>query len=207
MNSDRLDAQLRFIVELDNLKSVARQTILLNRSRRENSAEHSWHVALMVPVLAEYTGERIDVLKTMKMLLVHDVVEIDAGDTYCYDAAAHADKATREQAAADRIFGLLPAEQHAEFRALWDAFEQAKSPEAKFANALDRLQPLLNNYYTQGERWKFHKVKAAQVQNALLRSQPRPRRWEILPSSCCARRLPGGIWQNEHAVSHPPRTK
>jgi putative hydrolase of HD superfamily len=164
MDPHRLDQQIRFILELDKLKSIYRRTILIDGSRNENSAEHSWHIALMAPLLAEHADSTIDVLKTMKMLLVHDIVEIDAGDTYCYDTAGNVDKAAREQCAADRIFGLLPEDQRAEFRALWEEFEQAQSPEATFANALDRLQPLLNNYHTDGESWRKHNVTSAQVQ-------------------------------------------
>jgi putative hydrolase of HD superfamily len=161
---DRLAQQIAFILELDKLKAIYRRTILIDKSRNENSAEHSWHIALMVPLLAEHANQKIDVLKTMKMLLAHDIVEIDAGDTYCYDPAGNLDKSAREQCAADRIFGLLPEDQRQEFRALWEEFEQSQTPEAQFANALDRLQPLLNNYHIQGQSWKKHNVTSAQVQ-------------------------------------------
>ncbi|HEX8521700.1 MAG TPA: HD domain-containing protein [Tepidisphaeraceae bacterium] len=163
MTPDRLEAQLRFILELDKLKSVYRRTILLDRSRNENSAEHSWHIALMAALLAEHAGEKVNVLKTMKMLLVHDIVEIDAGDTYCYDASANVDKATREQRAAERTFGLLPEDQRDELAALWEEFEAGTSAEARFAHAMDRLQPLLNNFHTGGESWQKHGVTSAQV--------------------------------------------
>jgi len=163
MDPDRLAQQIRFIVEIDKLKSVYRRTILIDKSRNENSAEHSWHIALMVPLLAEHASAKIDMLKTMKMLLVHDLVEIDAGDTYCYDATAHGDKADREEKAAKRIFALLPPDQRDELHALWEEFESQKTHEAQFANALDRLQPLLNNFYTEGESWKKHEVEVGQV--------------------------------------------
>lgn len=164
---DRLEQQIRFIVEIDKLKAICRRTRLIDRSRDENSAEHSWHIAVMAPLLAEYTDAKIDVLKVIKMLLVHDVVEIDAGDTYCYDLAAHADKAEREEAAADRLFCLLPADQATEFRSLWDEFEAANTPEAKFANAMDRLQPLLLNYQTHGEYWQANGVTIEQVRQRM----------------------------------------
>jgi putative hydrolase of HD superfamily len=165
--SDRLGQQIRFIVEIDKLKTIIRRTTLIDRSRDENSAEHSWHIALMAPLLAEYSDQPVNILKVVKMLLVHDIVEIDAGDTYCYDAAANLDKADREQSAADRLFGLLPSDQAAEFRGLWEEFESAVTADAKFANALDRLQPFLNNYHTQGAQWRSHDVNADQVRKRM----------------------------------------
>jgi putative hydrolase of HD superfamily len=164
MTSDRLEQQIRFIVEIDKLKSVYRRTILIDKSRNENSAEHSWHIALMVLLLAEHANEKIDVMKVIKMLLIHDLVEIDAGDTYCYDPASNLDKSDRERCAADRIFGLLPEDQRDQLRRLWDEFEEQASPEARFAHAMDRLQPLLNNFHSQGESWQKHNVTIAQVQ-------------------------------------------
>ena len=159
----RLDQQLSFITELDKLKSVIRQTLLLDKSRRENSAEHSWHLATMAVLLQEYAEEPVDLLKTIKMLLVHDVVEIDAGDTFAYDTAGYADKDDREQKAAERIFGLLPAEQGRDFRQLWEEFEARQTAESKYANALDRLQPLLHNERTEGGTWRIHKVTRDKV--------------------------------------------
>lgn len=159
----RLDQQLSFIVELDKLKSVIRQTLLLNTSRRENSAEHSWHLATMAVVLQEYAEEPVDLLRTIKMLLIHDVVEIDAGDTFAYDTAGYADKDAREQKAAERIFGLLPTVQGREFRELWEEFEARQTAESKYANALDRLQPLLHNERTQGGTWRIHSVTKDKV--------------------------------------------
>jgi len=159
----RLHQQLSFVVELDKLKSVFRQTLLIDTSRRENSAEHSWHLATMAVLLEEYAEEPVDLLRTIKMLLVHDVVEIDAGDTFAYDTAGYLDKDDREQKAAERIFGLLPAEQCQEFRQLWEEFEARQTPESKYANALDRLQPLLHNERTQGGTWRIHKVTKEKV--------------------------------------------
>jgi putative hydrolase of HD superfamily len=164
-DTDRLARQLEFILEVDRLKSVLRRSLLCDRSRNENSAEHSWHIALMAVVLAEHADEAVDVARVVKMLLVHDVVEIDAGDTYVYDVAATVDKAEREGRAAQRLFGLLPADQAAEVRALWDEFEARETPEARFAAAVDRLQPLLHNFATEGQAWRHHGVTADRVES------------------------------------------
>ncbi len=164
MDADRLDRQIRFLVEIDQLKGIVRQTWVTDGSRRENSAEHSWHFAMLACVLAEYAADSgVDCLRCVKMALVHDLVEIDAGDTFVYDEAAAADKPQRERRAADRLFGLLPDDQREELRALWDEYESRQTPEARFAAALDRLQPILNNYYTQGRAWLEHGVTAEQV--------------------------------------------
>ena len=176
----RLGQQLDFILEIDRLKSVLRQTILTDSSRRENSAEHSWHIAVMVLVLSEHSHHEINALKVLKMLLVHDLVEIDAGDTFCYDADGNRDKEERESRAADRLFGLLPADQGADLRSLWEEFEERNSPEACFAAALDRLQPMLHNYVTAGHSWQKHGIKKHQV---VERNQPiqdgSPALWEL----------------------------
>ncbi len=149
----RLSKQLSFILELDKLKRILRQTELSDCSRAENSAEHSWHVALMALVLAEHADEPIDVVRVIKMLLVHDVVEIDAGDTPLYDEAAMEGKRARERVAAQRLFGLLPDDQRAELRALWDEFEAAETPDARFAAAIDRLSPCMLNLESEGSAW------------------------------------------------------
>ena len=154
----RLEQQLTFILEIDKLKTVLRQTLLTDMSRRENTAEHSWHLAVMGMLLTEYAIEPVDVLRAIKMVLVHDIVEIDAGDTFAYDTAGYTDKDDREQRAADRIFGLLPEEQGREFRELWAEFEARQTAESKYANALDRLQPLLHNWKTEGGTWRIHNV-------------------------------------------------
>jgi len=164
LSRGRLRRQIDFILEIDRLKSVLRRTVLTDGSRAENTAEHSWHIAVMVLVLAEWANEPVDVTKVVKMLLLHDIVEVDAGDTFCYDEAANLDKAEREQKAADRIFGLLPAEQASEFRVLWEEFELRESAAARFANALDRLQPMLHNYMTEGHSWRIHGVRRTQVE-------------------------------------------
>lgn len=165
MEQDRFAQQIAFLLELDKLKNIYRQTLVLHEDRAENDAEHSFHLALMACILAEHAREPIDVLHTMKMVLVHDVVEIDAGDTYCYDTAGYQDKAEREQKAADRLYALLPAEQAAEYRALWEEFEARETAEAKFANALDRIQPMLLNYKKGGISWMKHGITEAQVTN------------------------------------------
>lgn len=159
----RLEQQLAFILEIDKLKSVIRQTLLCDSSRRENSAEHSWHLAMMAMLLTEYATGPVDVTRVMKMVLVHDIVEIDAGDVFAYDAAGNVGKEEREQKAAERIFGLLPEEQERELRGLWEEFEARTTVEAKYANALDRLQPLLHNSHTQGGTWRIHNVNRKQV--------------------------------------------
>lgn len=161
----RLDQQIGFILELDTLKSVLRRSYLLNNTRRENSAEHSWHLSAMALVLAEHANADTDQLRVLKMLLVHDIVEIDSGDTYIYDAAGNDTKAVREQEAAQRIFGLLPDDQKLELTQLWQEFEARETPEAKFAAALDRLMPLLHNYHTEGRSWREHGITKQQVLN------------------------------------------
>ena len=160
---DRLGRQLRFIAEVDALKRVLRQTLVGDASRRENSAEHSWHLALMASLLAEWAPEGVDVARAMRIALVHDLVEIDAGDAFCYDADANVGKEERERRAAERVFGLLPADQGEELRGLWEEFEAGRTPEARYANALDRLQPLLQNLYTDGGTWRMHGVERERV--------------------------------------------
>lgn len=157
------EKQIQFIMELDKIKKIGRQTYLSDASRKENDAEHSWHLALMAFVLADYSNEPIDVLKTMKMVLLHDVIEIDAGDTYAYDTEANKTKRERELKAADRIFGLLPEAQKSEYRGLWDEFEAMETPESKFANMLDKVQPLLLNDASGGKSWAEHGVQISQV--------------------------------------------
>lgn len=162
--NSRLAQQIQFIVEIDQLKQVLRQTLLMDASRQENSAEHSWHIAIMAILLAEYApSPDIDILHVIKMLLIHDLVEIDAGDTFCYDVQGNLDKALREVQAADRIFGLLPEEQGTQLRSLWEEFEAQETVAAKFAAALDRIQPLLHNQQTQGGTWRIHGITRDQV--------------------------------------------
>ena len=160
----RLERQVAFLVEADKLKRVLRQSVISGKQRRENSAEHSWHITLMALVLAEHAAAPgLDLLQVLRMLILHDLVEIDAGDTFVYDEAARRGQQEREERAAERIFGLLPGEDGARLRAAWDEFEAHESPEAKFARALDRLQPLLLNYVNEGFGWQRHGVRAEQV--------------------------------------------
>ncbi|MBC1220834.1 HD domain-containing protein [Nostoc sp. UCD121] len=163
MQINRLAEQIQFIIEIDRLKQIMRQTLLMDGSRRENSAEHSWHLAVMAIALVDYAPEGVEIFHAIKMLLIHDLVEIDAGDTFCYDVQGNDSKAVREAQAALRLFGLLPADQASELRLLWDEFEAGETPTAKFAAALDRIQPLLHNQQTQGGTWRIHGISRNQV--------------------------------------------
>lgn len=195
--SDRLARQIAFLVEADKLKTVLRRTSLMDASRRENTAEHTWHLLLAAVVLREHGGADVDALRVLEMLTVHDLVEIDAGDTFAYDETDLATKAAREQAAADRIFGLLPADQASYFRALWEEFEAQDTADARFANAIDRLQPLLQNAQAGGGTWKTHDLTRAAV---LVRMAPiksaLPNLWvtvvEVVDACCAAGVLKDG---------------
>jgi putative hydrolase of HD superfamily len=160
---DRLSQQLAFLVRADRLKTVIRRTPLTDNSRLENSAEHSWHLALAALALREHAPEGCDVARVLMLVVVHDLVEIDAGDTFAYDAAAHVGKAERERAAADRLFGLLPDDQSELFRELWEEFEAGATVDARVAHALDRLQALLLNSTSGGGSWAVHRVTQQQV--------------------------------------------
>jgi putative hydrolases of HD superfamily len=160
---ERLRRQLQFVLEIDNLKNVLRRSYLIDSGRHENSAEHSWHLAVAAMVLAEHAKEQIDVTKVIRLVLVHDLVEIDAGDTFIYDDAGNAGKAAREQNAANRLFWILPEDQAQSFMALWREFEDRETPEAKFAFALDRVMPILHNVFTQGGSWKEHGIQREQA--------------------------------------------
>ena len=160
---NRLEQQMQFIREMDKLKQIGRQTYLADGSRKENDAEHSWHLALMCLLLQEYANTSIDVLRTMSMVLVHDIVEVDAGDTYAYDEHANASKKERELAAADRLFALLPSDQAAFLRGLWEEFEAGETIEAKFAHTLDNLQPMMLNDASGGKAWREHQVQLSQI--------------------------------------------
>ena len=159
----RLDQQFDFIREIDKEKFIGRQTYLTGAARKENDAEHAWHMALMTILLSEYSNEPIDVLKTVTMLLIHDIVEIDAGDTYAYDAEGKKTQHEREEAAKERLFGMLPPDQGRELAALFEEFERSETPKARFARAMDNLQPLLLNNSNDGSDWVEHGVTAAQV--------------------------------------------
>ncbi len=166
---DRLKKQMAFSLEMDKEKGIGRQTYILDALRKENDAEHGWHLALMVMVLSEYANEPIDIMRTMSMVVIHDTVEIDAGDTYAYDEKGYESKAEREQKAADRIFNILPEDQAQYFMELWREFEEAKTPEAKFANTLDSVQPLMLNDASNGLAWREHQVAASKVRDRALR--------------------------------------
>jgi len=166
MNSaTRLEQQIAFIVEIDRLKTVLRQNYLADGSRRENTAEHSWHVSLMAMILCEHAATPVDSARVLELLLVHDLVEIDAGDTFAYDSVGEQTKAAREQAAAERIFGLLPAAQAERLRAAWDEYEASETPEARFALSLDRLMPMIHNSLTEGRAWQANGVTADKVRH------------------------------------------
>lgn len=160
---ERLEKQMSFCRELDMEKFINRMTYLHDGIRRENDAEHAWHMAVMAIVLSEYSNEPIDLLKTLKMILMHDVVEIDAGDTYAYDEKAKESQADREKRAAERLYGLLPDEQGEEYRSLFEEFEACESAEARFARAMDNIQPLMLQGMTDGKAWKENKVRLSQV--------------------------------------------
>lgn len=160
---ERLQKQLDFILEIDKEKNIFRQTHLSGHGRNENDAEHAWHMAIMAYLLQEYSNEKIDVARVMLMCLIHDVVEIDAGDTYAYDAEGLKTQKAREEEAKERLYSMLPEDQKADLVAIFDEFEERKTPEAKFARALDNLQPLLLNHSNGGGDWKNHDVTAEQV--------------------------------------------
>ncbi|MEH2931474.1 HD domain-containing protein [Candidatus Ventrimonas sp. KK005] len=161
--NDRLKKQMEFVLEIDKEKNIFRQTHLSNHGRKENDAEHAWHMAIMTCLLQEYSNEPIDLAKTMLMCLIHDIVEIDAGDTYAYDTEGLKTQKKREDAAKERIYSLLPEDQKDKLIALFDEFEENQTPEAKFAHAMDNLQPLLLNDSNDGGDWREHKVTAKQV--------------------------------------------
>ncbi|MHA1959574.1 MAG: HD domain-containing protein [Candidatus Thorarchaeota archaeon] len=164
IDSERFAKQMEFIAEIDKLKQVIRQSKLTDDSRQENDSEHSWHIAVMALVLSEFSNTPgISLLRVIKMLLVHDLVEIDAGDTYLYDKEANSDKEEREKEAAARIFGILPADQAKELGEIWEEFEAMSTPEAKFARALDHLQPLILSYHNRGWSWRTHGVVKSQI--------------------------------------------
>ena len=163
MDMERLQKQFQFCEEIDKEKFIGRQNYLTDGSRKENDAEHAWHMAIMTLLLSEYSNEEIDVLKTVSMLLIHDLVEIDAGDTFAYDEEAKKTQRQRELVAADRIFGLLPEDKAVKFRSLWDEFEECKTPEARFARTMDNIQPAMLNSASDGKSWKEKGVRLSQI--------------------------------------------
>lgn len=177
MENKRLEKQLDFLREIDKEKQIFRQTYISDGKRKENDAEHAWHMAIMAFLLGEYANEDVDMLKTIRMILIHDVVEIDAGDTYAYDENAKTTQREREEKAADRIFGLLPEDQEKEMRNLWEEFEAGETSEACFARALDNFQPIMLNDATNGKAWEEHEVAVSKV---LKRNERTPRGSEEL---------------------------
>ena len=165
MDRERFEKQLAFSLEIDKEKNIYRQTHLREYIRQENDAEHAWHMAVMIYLLKEYANQEFDLAKAMAMALIHDVVEIDAGDTYAYDTSGLTTQKERESKAADRIFGLLPDDQNKQLRALFEEFEEGKSPEAKFVKTMDNLQPILLNDYNNGKDWRVHGINKTQVMN------------------------------------------
>ena len=171
MDIERFKKQLDFILEIDKEKEIYRQTHLTEYKRQENDAEHAWHMAIMIYLLKEYANEEFDVAKAMMMALTHDIVEIDAGDTYAYDNANLVTQKDREEKAANRIYGLLPDEQRDELRALFEEFEEGKTPEAKFARVMDNFQPLILNDSNNGKDWRVHGIKKSQVEKRQISSK------------------------------------
>ena len=163
----RLDQQLRFTAEIDKMTSVYRRTMLIDGSRRENDAEHSWHIAVMTLLFKEYAIEPVNIERAVKMCIVHDLIEIYAGDTFAYDTTANKDKAEREAAAADKLFSHLPPEQGSEIRLLWEEFDEMKTPDSKYAACMDRLQPFLHNTLTEGHTWKEGNTNRAAVEKRM----------------------------------------
>lgn len=195
--TDRLRRQLALILEADRLKTVLRRTLISDASRHENSAEHSWQLALAAMTFAEHAEDGVDIARVMRMVIVHDLVEIDAGDTFAYDTNANLGRVEREQRAASRLFGLLPDEQGTEMRALWDEFEEGRSATARFAIALDRLLPLLLNDRTEGGSWRVHGVTKPQVLRRMAPIEEAiPALWplvlEIVERNCALGRISAG---------------
>lgn len=167
LENNRLSLQLAFLTEIDRMKNILRQTLLCDRSRRENDAEHSWHLAMCASVLFEYAPDSVSLPRVLTMALVHDLIEIYAGDTFAYDEAGYTSKEAREREAADRLYAMLPSDQGVYYRALWEEFDAMETPDARFANACDRLQPFLNNIATDGHTWRLGKVRLSQVRRRM----------------------------------------
>ena len=165
--NSRLDQQLLFSAEIDKMTDVLRRTLLINKSRRENDAEHSWHIAAMAMLFSEYTVEPVNVSRAVQMCVVHDIVEIDAGDTFAYDVQGNSDKAEREKEAADKLFAKLPPDQGEMIRSLWEEFDAMETPDAKYAACMDRLQPFLHNTLTDGHTWDEGKVARESVEKRM----------------------------------------
>ena len=180
--TDRLKKQIDFIIEIDKMKSVFGQNIIIDRTRNENDAEHSWHIAVIAMILYEYAYRPdIDLLRVLKMLLIHDIVEVYAGDTFVYDAQANLDKGKREQDAADKIFGMLPEDQEKEYRALWEEFDAMETPESIFAAATDRFEPFILNCNTDGHTWRLADITSDKLYKRLYETKVAlPALWDTI---------------------------
>lgn len=163
IKDEKLQKQIKFAIVIDEMKNIFRRNLIIDGSRRENDAEHSWNLAMLAMLFEEYSTEKVDLEKVLKIALVHDLIEVYAGDTFAYDAKGNEDKLQREIESANKLFGILDPVQGAEIRALWDEFEAKETPESKYANAIDRIQPLINNYMTNGHTWKEGDVHAPQI--------------------------------------------
>lgn len=163
IKDEKLKRQIEFVMTIDEMKNIFRRNLIIDGSRHENDAEHSWHLAMLAIILEEYSAEKICIERVLKIALVHDLVEVYAGDTFAYDEKGNEDKHEREVKAADKLFGMLDPVQGAEMRALWDEFEEAETPESRYANAIDRIQPLILNYMTNGHTWKQGDVHSTQI--------------------------------------------
>lgn len=181
IKNDKLKKQIEFAVTVDEMKNILRRNLVIDGSRRENDAEHSWHLAIMAMLLEEYSAQKVNIERVLKIALVHDLVEVYAGDTFAYDEKGYEDKEEREIAAADRLFGMLGGEQGAQIRALWDEFEAGETPEAKYANAIDRIQPLILNYMTDGHTWRLGNVHAPQIYKRMdIIRTAAPELWQVV---------------------------
>lgn len=181
INNEKLKKQIEFAVTVDEMKNIMRRNLVVDGSRRENDAEHSWHLALMAMLLEEYSAQKVNIERVLKIALVHDLVEVYAGDTFAYDEKGYEDKEAREIAAADKLFGMLDGEQGTQLRALWDEFEAGETPEAKHANAIDRIQPLILNYLTNGHTWRLGNVHAPQIYKRMdIIRTAAPELWQIV---------------------------
>lgn len=190
----RMEKQFAFIKEIDGLKEIVRQSYIKDGSRKENDAEHSWHLAMMALLMNEYANEKIDVLRVISMVLIHDIVELDAGDTYAYDEAGNATQWERELAAAERIFHILPEDQAKHLYDLWEEFEDAITPESKFAHTLDNIQPLMLNDATGGKAWKEHQVKLSQIMKRQKKTKEGSEQmWEYARKNMLERNLESGV--------------
>lgn len=190
----RMEKQFAFIKEIDGLKEIVRQSYIKDGSRKENDAEHSWHLAMMALLMNEYANEKIDVLRVISMVLIHDIVELDAGDTYAYDEAGNATQRERELAAAERIFHILPEDQAKHLYDLWEEFEDAITPESKFAHTLDNIQPLMLNDATGGKAWKEHQVKLSQIMKRQKKTKEGSEQmWEYARKNMLERNLESGV--------------